>query len=346
MQRATKNKCSSSLLQAGSNIRCTTTPRTARGGAAGVAAVGAGTGGVAAGPKTNHAKAHDAGKKPQVAQRMSVEAMRAAGNAAAAAAAKQRQIAAEAAAIKRHSASAVARNRGRNAATVKLGGAAGVAGSSSGVGTAAAAAATSARSSVKGGRASQEAKPKLTRNQDVHGKQLSKKQPQTQQPQPLPRPPPPSPVAKKLKNPKPELSYPQPSFMGPDEGQVLTKPRRAYNTLKRFFVPLLKLTTPLDFQQLRPAGQRYLQKLQRDQADEERSKAEMRHLVEATRSLLPQWLPLDELVPPPPEFADKNEEDHNAWRYRINRTDTVTLCNFPTLERQMLVREYAGHLQS
>lgn len=327
MQRATKSKCSSGLLQAGSNIKCIATPRTGRG-----VAVGGGTGGAAAGLKTNHAKTQDAGKKPQVAQRMSVEAMRAAGNAAAAAAAKQRQIAAEAAAIKRHSASALARNHGRNSSsTVKPGGAS--------------SAANNAHGGVKGRAAIQEPKPKLTRNHDVYGKQMTKKQPP--QPQSLPLPPPPSPtVAKKLKNPKPELSYPQPSFMGPDEGQVLAKPRRAYNTVKRFFVPLMKQTTPLDFQQLRPAGQRYLQKLQRDQADEERSKAEMRQLVEATRPLLPQWLPLDELVPPPPEFADKNEEDHNAWRYRINRTDTVTLCSFPTLERQMLVREYAGHLQS
>lgn len=171
-----------------------------------------------------------------------------------------------------------------------------------------------------------EAKPKCCRSYEVYAKQSTKKPP----------------AARKPREHSPDLDYAQPAAIG--SVQVLTQPRRAHDTPDSFFVPLLQQAAPRDFQLLRPAGQRYRQKLQRDRRASERSRAEMRELAAATRTLLPQWLPLDEVVPPPPQFADSDKEP-NAWRYRINRTDTVTLCNFPTLERQLLVREYAGHLQ-
>ncbi|KRF80746.1 uncharacterized protein Dvir_GJ26846 [Drosophila virilis] len=127
--------------------------------------------------------------------------------------------------------------------------------------------------------------------------------------------------------------------------QVLTQPRRVYNTQKRFFVPLQDQVSPRDFQRLHTAGQRYKHKLQCSRIEEARQKAEMTALVAATRPLLPQWLPLDELLPPPPppQFADDNADD-NVWKYRMHRNDTVTLCNFPTWESKLLVREYAGRL--
>ncbi|KAM8721253.1 hypothetical protein ACLKA7_007165 [Drosophila subpalustris] len=103
---------------------------------------------------------------------------------------------------------------------------------------------------------------------------------------------------------------------------VLRSAKKSYDTKRLFYVPLnngigSKRCAPHDFQQMLTAAQRYLNAKQ--QAQDVKL--------------------LETLLPPPPQFADRMLDDERLWKWRMERTNTVTLYHIPRLQETFAVQK-------